>query len=133
MSINVNVNLSGAKNILNRINDLKSDKLLEAGLKRGALYLKTQSAIYPPKPPQSTYNRKGAAGGLASGWQVDSDVKDNTAILRNNIPYAQWVQGEKQVWFHKRTGWINVPQLIKDHEERVAQLVIDTMRRKSYK
>ena len=49
MSINVNVNLSGSKNILNRINDLKSDKLLEAGLKRGALYLKTQTRyVYTP-------------------------------------------------------------------------------------
>ena len=130
MSINVNVNLSGAKNILNRINDLKSDKLLEAGLKRGALYLKTQSAIYPPKPPQSTYNRKGAAGGLASGWQIDGEVKDLTVILRNNIPYAQWVQGEKQAWFHKRTGWRNVPTILEDNKERVAELVLDTLRRR---
>jgi len=130
MSINVNVNLSGSKNILNRINDLKSDKLLEAGLKRGALYLKTQSAIYPPKPPQSTYNRKGAAGGLASGWQIDGEVKNRTVILRNNIPYAQWVQGEKQVWFHKRTGWRNVPTILEDNKERVAELVLDTLRRR---
>ena len=130
MSITVNVNLSGTKNILNRINDLKSDKLLEAGLKRGALYLKTQSAIYPPKPPQSTYNRKGAAGGLASGWQIDGEVKDLTVILRNNIPYAQWVQGEKQVWFHKRTGWRNVPTILEDNKERVAELVLDTLRRR---
>ena len=130
MSINVNVNLSGTKNILNRINDLKSDKLLEAGLKRGALYLKTQSAIYPPKPPQSTYNRKGAAGGLASGWQIDGEVKDLTVILRNNIPYAQWVQGEKQAWFHKRTGWRNVPTILEDNKERVAELVLDTLRRR---
>ena len=130
MSINVNVNLSGSKNILNRINDLKSDKLLEAGLKRGALYLKTQSAIYPPKPPQSTYNRKGAAGGLASGWQIDGEVKDLTVILRNNIPYAQWVQGEKQAWFHKRTGWRNVPTILEDNKERVAELVLDTLWRR---
>ena len=130
MSINVNVNLSGSKNILNRINDLKSDKLLEAGLKRGALYLKTQSAIYPPKPPQSTYNRKGAAGGLASGWQIDGEVKDLTVILHNNIPYAQWVQGEKQAWFHKRTGWRNVPTILEDNKERVAELVLDTLRRR---
>jgi hypothetical protein len=130
MSITVNVNLSGTKNILNRINDLKSDKLLEAGLKRGALYLKTQSAIYPPKPPQSTYNRKGAAGGLASGWQIDGEVKDLTVILRNNIPYAQWVQGEKQAWFHKRTGWRNVPTILEDNKERVAELVLDTLRRR---
>jgi len=130
MSINVNVNLSGSKNILNRINDLKSDKLLEAGLKRGALYLKTQSAIYPPKPPQSTYNRKGAAGGLASGWQIDGEVKDLTVILRNNIPYAQGVQGEKQAWFHKRTGWRNVPTILEDNKERVAELVLDTLRRR---
>jgi len=130
MSINVNVNLSGSKNILNRINDLKSDKLLEAGLKRGALYLKTQSAIYPPKPPQSTYNRKGAAGGLASGWQIDGEVKNRTVILRNNIPYAQWVQGEKQAWFHKRTGWRNVPTILEDNKERVAELVLDTLRRR---
>ena len=133
MKISINLEVRGTESILKRVENLKDGKLLDAGLKRGAIYLKSEVAKYPPKPPQSTYNRKGAAGGLASGWQVDSDVKDNTAILRNNIPYAQWVQGEKQVWFHKRTGWINVPQLIKDHEERVAQLVIDTMRRKSYK
>ena len=130
MSINITINLSGVKQLKERNEILMGTKLLEAGLKRGALYLKTQSAIYPPKPPQSTYNRKGAAGGLASGWQIDGEVKDRTVILRNNIPYAQWVQGEKQAWFHKRTGWRNVPTILKDNKERVAELVLDTLRRR---
>ena len=130
MSINITINLIGAKQLKDRNEILMGTKLLEAGLKRGALYLKTQSAIYPPKPPQSTYNRKGAAGGLASGWQIDGEVKDLTVILRNNIPYAQWVQGEKQAWFHKRTGWRNVPTILEDNKERVAELVLDTLRRR---
>ena len=130
MSINITINLIGAKQLKDRNEVFMGTKLLEAGLKRGALYLKTQSAIYPPKPPQSTYNRKGAAGGLASGWQIDGEVKDLTVILRNNIPYAQWVQGEKQVWFHKRTGWRNVPTILEDNKERVAELVLDTLRRR---
>lgn len=130
MSINITINLSGVKQLKERNEVFMGTKLLEAGLKRGALYLKTQSAIYPPKPPQSTYNRKGAAGGLASGWQIDGEVKDLTVILRNNIPYAQWVQGEKQVWFHKRTGWRNVPTILEDNKERVAELVLDTLRRR---
>ena len=130
MSINITINLIGAKQLKDRNEILMGTKLLEAGLKRGALYLKTQSAIYPPKPPQSTYNRKGAAGGLASGWQIDGEVKNRTVILRNNIPYAQWVQGEKQVWFHKRTGWRNVPTILEDNKERVAELVLDTLRRR---
>ena len=130
MSINITINLIGAKQLKDRNEVFMGTKLLEAGLKRGALYLKTQSAIYPPKPPQSTYNRKGAAGGLASGWQIDGEVKNRTVILRNNIPYAQWVQGEKQVWFHKRTGWRNVPTILEDNKERVAELVLDTLRRR---
>ena len=130
MSINITINLIGAKQLKDRNEVFMGTKLLEAGLKRGALYLKTQSAIYPPKPPQSTYNRKGAAGGLASGWQIDGEVKDLTVILRNNIPYAQWVQGEKQAWFHKRTGWRNVPTILEDNKERVAELVLDTLRRR---
>ena len=130
MSINITINLSGVKQLKERNEILMGTKLLEAGLKRGALYLKTQSAIYPPKPPQSTYNRKGAAGGLASGWQIDGEVKDLTVILRNNIPYAQWVQGEKQAWFHKRTGWRNVPTILEDNKERVAELVLETLRRR---
>ena len=130
MSINITINLSGVKQLKERNEVFMGTKLLEAGLKRGALYLKTQSAIYPPKPPQSTYNRKGAAGGLASGWQIDGEVKDLTVILRNNIPYAQWVQGEKQAWFHKRTGWRNVPTILEDNKERVAELVLDTLRRR---
>ena len=130
MSINITINLSGVKQLKERNEVFMGTKLLEAGLKRGALYLKTQSAIYPPKPPQSTYNRKGAAGGLASGWQIDGEIKDLTVILRNNIPYAQWVQGEKQAWFHKRTGWRNVPTILKDNKERVAELVLDTLRRR---
>ena len=76
MSINITINLSGVKQLKERNEVFMGTKLLEAGLKRGALYLKTQSAIYPPKPPQSTYNRKGAAGGLASGWQIDGEIKD---------------------------------------------------------
>jgi len=130
MSINITINLSGVKQLKERNEVFMGTKLLEAGLKRGALYLKTQSAIYPPKPPQSTYNRKGAAGGLASGWQIDGEIKDLTVILRNNIPYAQWVQGEKQAWFHKRTGWRNVPTILEDNKERVAELVLDTLRRR---
>lgn len=130
MSINITINLSGVKQLKERNEVFMGTKLLEAGLKRGALYLKTQLAIYPPKPPQSTYNRKGAAGGLASGWQIDGEIKDLTVILRNNIPYAQWVQGEKQAWFHKRTGWRNVPTILEDNKERVAELVLDTLRRR---
>ena len=130
MTISINLEVRGTESILKRVENLKDGKLLDAGLKRGAIYLKSEVAKYPPKPPQSTYNRKGAAGGLASGWQIDGEVKDLTVILRNNIPYAQWVQGEKQAWFHKRTGWRNVPTILKDNKERVAELVLDTLRRR---
>jgi hypothetical protein len=130
MSVKVTVNLSGSQAVIKRIDELKSDKLLDAGLKRGAIYLKSEVAKYPPKPPQSTYRRKGASGGLASGWQVDSEVKNNTAILGNNIPYATYVQGDRQAWFHKRTGWINIPTILIDNAQRVADLVLDTLRRR---
>ena len=130
MTIKVNVNLSGSARILKRMDELQSDKLLDAGLKRGAIYLKSEVAKYPPKPPQSTYRRKGASGGLASGWQVDSDVKNHTAILGNNIPYATYVQGDRQAWFHKRTGWANIPTILRDNAQRVADLVLDTLRRR---
>ena len=130
MTISINLEVRGTESILKRVENLKDGKLLDAGLKRGAIYLKSEVAKYPPKPPQSTYNRKGAAGGLASGWQIDGEVKDLTVILRNNIPYAQWVQGEKQAWFHKRTGWRNVPTILEDNKERVAELVLDTLRRR---
>lgn len=67
---------------------------------------------YPPKPPQSTYVRTGE---LRRAWDVVVNRRAGEVAIKNTRDYAPYVIGERQVSFHKRTGWLR----LSEHEQPV--------------
>lgn len=73
---------------------------------------------YPPEREESTYQRRGMAGGLLGSWEitttrsgVGSITKSiiNTAVDdRASRRYMVYVQGRYQYWLHQQTGWQRV-------------------------
>lgn len=66
---------------------------------------------YPPPPSGSTYVRTNR---LFFGWHVVSGAGGFTVNIVNNVPYAGFVQGDQQTWFHEQTGWLR----IREHLDR---------------
>ena len=118
------------REIEKRLNEVVSPKRIEIALKEAVIYAKSQVAIYPPKPPNSKYNRKGARGGLASGWSTaQPQYKSLNAFVANSIPYATYVQGDRQAWWHKRTGWLNVSDVLEKRANKIVKIMKQSLER----
>lgn len=74
---------------------------------------------YPPIPPGSRYRRTHR---LARGWQ---HVRGPGSVGRlvNRVPYAQYVQGQRQRPFHRRTGWQTEQDALRIYGPRVTASV----------
>ena len=121
--IEVKVNIDDTA-VQSRLDSLLSTKRIQSALLEASTYIKSRVRIYPPQPSGSTYRRKGAAGGLASGWiQAQPEARNLSVFVANNIPYATYVQGDKQMWWHKRTGWRNIDDVLEATADRVAKIV----------
>lgn len=60
---------------------------------------------YPPVPSGSSYQRTLV---LYNGWYVEGPKWSGGAysvFIRNRAPYAKFVQGKEQAWFHRDSGW----------------------------
>lgn len=69
-------------------------------LDEGAAMFRQLMSVYPPERPGSTYVRTRRLG---NSWRVVADA--SRARVRNDVPYAVFVQGSYRRWFHKDTGW----------------------------
>ena len=56
---------------------------------------------YPPPPPVDE-----RTGRLGRSWS--SSVKAAEALIKNVALYSNYVQGERQVWFHTMRHWLTV-------------------------
>lgn len=127
--IEVNVKVDDVK-VQSRLDELLSMKRVQGALLEASIYIKSRVRIYPPQPPQSTYRRKGASGGLASGWiQAQPQAQGLNVFVANNIPYATYVQGNKQAWWHKRTGWRNIDDVLEATASRAVKIVRNAIAR----
>lgn len=65
---------------------------------------------------------------LARGWQVDfRDVADGGIMqVYNNVPYADFVQGDSAQPMHLDTGWIQAAPVITKWEDVAADRLIST-------
>jgi hypothetical protein len=75
----------------------------------------TDLADYPPERPGQRYVR---TGDLGRGWTQTPQrfAAQGAAIalrVTNPVPYAQYVQGQKQAWMHK--GRWDTVQAVLDH------------------
>jgi hypothetical protein len=81
---------------------------------------------YPPKPTGSIYSRTYK---LRFGWQV-SKWGDGTAIrIRNEVPYAPWVQGsDTQAYMHKGR-WSTVAMVIESNAAAINKAIGEAVHR----
>lgn len=60
---------------------------------------------YPPPPPNSRYVRTYQ---LQTNWQLIGPHQLGGGLvmyITNDTPYAVYVQGNQQTWFHAQNGW----------------------------
>jgi hypothetical protein len=81
---------------------------------------------YPVKPTGSLYSRTYK---LRFGWQV-SKWGDGTAIrIRNEVPYAPWVQGsDTQAYMHKGR-WSTVAMVIESNAAAINKAIGEAVHR----
>lgn len=74
---------------------------------------------YPPIPPGSRYRRTHRLG---RDWQ---HVRGPGSVGRlvNRVPYAQYVQGQRQRRFHRAHGWQTTDDMLKVYGPRVTASV----------
>lgn len=125
--IKIGVVVTGLDSVVKRFDTLASDVRVQDGVLRAARVIRDELVNYPSQSVTSRYVRKGFNGGLASAWLIEQRGERRTVYLRNNKPYAAWVQGTSQVWFHKRTGWRDVTVVLGDVSARVADVVVDAV------
>jgi len=79
-----------------------------------------RAGTYPPAPPSSSYQRKGARGGLASGFdhRVEHFSGGVKGFVTNTIPYAGYVRGEGQAWMHVGR-WATMKKIV---QEKMGQI-----------
>lgn len=58
---------------------------------------------------------------LGHQWTVR--VKDLTAEVGNAVSYGPYVQGSKQVWYHKARGWKTIFQVVKEKSPAIHKLL----------
>ncbi len=88
---------------------------VQAGLFAGGETVKAGIAVYPPKPPQSTYTRTGRLG---RKWTIQQAGFLEVEV-GNNTSYGPYVQGDQQTSFHAATGWMTTRQAKDAYQDQV--------------
>lgn len=71
-----------------------------------------KAKVYPPERPNQRYIRTHT---LRDNWRVEPRAASGLTVRAiNDTPYAQLVQGNKQLPIHTETGW----QIVAEHLER---------------
>lgn len=119
---------------------LASGKTLGAGLLTAGVYLKGKLAVYPlrrygKQPFVSDRHRRGFFAKLRSGeitvpyqrtgklgqsWTVEQ--RGSSVIVGTAYPNADIVQGSKQSFYHKQTGWGTAVDVAKREEPRIVAI-----------
>lgn len=134
--MNITINLQGDKELMAKLKRLADpSEALRRGM-RNFVEIVDDKAL-KPRPPESQANKSPGVNGYS--WYVRNyGVKTITgksyktsqqmskqwhtsvvhmgggvrATIRNDATYSPFVKGDKQVWYHKQRGWINVPEWI---------------------
>lgn len=86
---------------------------------------------YPPPPAMSTYVRTFQ---LYNGWSVQGPTFSSGGLVTkivNNTPYARFVQGNDQTWFHEQTGWKRIQDFLdrSHYRSELQEVINDHIRR----
>jgi len=115
----IEIEISNVDDLIENLRAKKLERLLRDAFKFSAQYVRGIARDYPGKRPGSTYVRKEAAGGLYSKWTYEFSALQARIFVPEGHPYAQYVQGDRQTWFHAETGWKTTDQISTETEESV--------------
>lgn len=120
------------------MNRLQNFKDLAPAVYEGGAHVERRAMIYGQEPPNSTYERKGARGGLASKWKRPTRKASQHEIsftIENNADYAIWVKGAVnpeggmpgQARVHKGR-WKGIDEDFQDSEPDIVRAVDKVMK-----
>ena len=91
----------------------------QRGLAAGGALILSRLATYPPQRPNSRYRRTGTLG---RRWTMRQQGLQVT--VGNNTPYAPEVQGDKQLAFHRETGWQTPEDVVEKHGREIEAIIL---------
>ena len=115
----IEITISNVDDLIDKLRAKKLEGLLRDAFQMSAKYVRGIARTYPGPRPGSTYKRRGFGGGLASKWTYEFSALEARIFVPEGHPYAEYVQGERQTWFHAETGWKTAEQISTDTEESV--------------
>jgi len=132
----VSLTIRGGRDIVARIKNAAELREIKRAMKTIAIHIKGQIAQYPKEtaanqPGQKYWyergygtkymRRDGSVGGrrtsetLGRKWTIGVRNSGLTFVIGNNVSYGPDVQDrEKQMSFHKKTGWRTIQDVEKD-------------------
>ena len=124
MGMTDSIKLDGLDPILKKLDGLSNRAISRGAMQKATAFVHRSIAKYPAKPAHSTYIRK-VAGGLGGAWTTKISDGGRTGWVGNKTPYAIYVQGEWQTWFHDETGWVTVAEGAEKYAPEVIKIFED--------
>jgi hypothetical protein len=142
--MSLSIEIKGMDKIQAKLRQLEPRQYAQATMQACVTELKGYIAQYPPATDANNpYARKwyergygprwhradGSVGGIKSSqtlgrrWTTKVEDMGMRGTVGNNATYAPYVQwGQKQPWYHKRTGWRTVEDAIREKGPRIQEI-----------
>ena len=121
MSVDYRVTIDGIEQLSNKLVEVGKGEWLKDGLEVVGIDLSSKAKVYPPKPPNSKYQRTGQ---LRQHWTYQVNATGDALMVGNNMPYAPYVQGrETQAKVHQWHGWQTIEGILQLNLDRVSQFL----------
>ena len=138
----VTMTITGLEELQAKLGKLAAMQFLAPIIKTSADELKGLAAAYPNETeanrPPAPYYHRGYGVVLQSGRTVMSskDMKHRwvvkasgfNATVTNVAPYAQYVIGDRQAWFHAARGWKLITTAAPQESPRLVQRIVDALK-----
>ncbi len=119
------VTIHGIGPVIKKLNSLGDPALMKRAMNRSVLHIHRRIAKYPPSAG-TPYRRTGTLG---RGWTTDVDQGGKRGTIGNQVPYAIYVQGPRQVWFHEARNWLTIEDVAKGEAKAVREIFEDEYRK----
>lgn len=149
----VTIEVVGAEELIAKLDTLKKMERVKAAIETAADDLKGYLQEYPknahgPNPglrgkgDKANRMRRGFFFKLKSGeitvpysrtdflgqrWGYKLESEGWTAVIGNNVPYNDWVQGPGQTAGHANSGWLTVDKAKETYGPAVIQQIMDAL------
>jgi hypothetical protein len=122
------VTVEGVGKVIKKMDKLGDPAVIKRAMNRSVQHIHRRIAKYPPQAPVA-YRRTGTLG---RGWTTKVDQGGKRGIVGNITPYAIYVQGPRQVWFHEARGWLTIED-VKEGESKAVREIFEDEYRKATK